>query len=84
MTWDIVLGIAALAGLAGSLIKWVVPLTESIVRLTDKVQMLCDNFSKFDKESVEEHKKLWEYNGDQDKRLEDHARRLHDLDGKWE
>lgn len=87
MTWEIVAGIIALTGFIGTFIgacvKLVVPLTQSIVTLTDKVQMLCDKFSTFDKNSTEEHKKLWTHNDEQDRKLEDHAQRLHDLDGKW-
>lgn len=83
MTWEIVIGIITLFGFLGSIVKWVVPLTESIVRLTDKVQMLCDKFSAFDKDSAEEHEKLWAHNKTQDEKLDDHAKRLHELDGKW-
>ena len=87
MTWEIVVGLIALTGFIGTFIgacvKLVVPLTQSIVTLTDKVQMLCDKFSAFDKDSAEEHKRIWNHNDEQDRKLEDHAQRLHDLDGKW-
>lgn len=87
MTWEIVLGIISLVGLIGTFVgvcvKLVVPLTESIVRLTDNVRELCDKFNAFGRESAKEHDEIWRHNDEQDRKLEDHAQRLHDLDGKW-
>ena len=87
MTWEIVLGIVALVGLIGTFVgacvKLVVPLTESIVRLTDKVELLCERYDTLDEKRKEEHKRLWDHNEKQDERLDDHAQRLHELDGKW-
>ena len=86
MTWEIVLGVAALAGLvasfAGICVKVVVPLTKSIVMLNENVKQLCEKFSSFDKDNTKSHRRLWEHNEKQDEMLEEHAKRLHDLDGK--
>ena len=83
MSWEIVAGIITLSGFAASLIKLVVPLTNSIVKLTDKVELLCEKYDKLDDKRKEEHGRLWAHNEKQDKQLEDHAKRLYDLDGKW-
>lgn len=87
MTWEIFLGIGALVSFVGTFtgvcVKMVVPLTKSIVELTNEVKLLREKYDGLDGKRREEHKRLWEHNEEQDKKLEDHAQRLHDLDGKW-
>lgn len=86
MTWEIALGIFTLLGTVGSFagicVKVVVPLTKSIVELTGEVKMLRKEYEQLDTKRRSEHKALWEHNEKQDLLLDDHAKRLHDLDGK--
>lgn len=87
MTWEIIAGFITFIGFIGSFVgvcvKMVVPLTQSIVKLTEKMDQLCEKYDVLDEKRKEEHKRLWDHNVAQDKKLEDHAQRLHDLDGKW-
>lgn len=87
MTWEIFLGIGVLVSFVGTFtgvcVKMVVPLTKSIVELTNEVKQLRKDYDLFDTKRRVEHKALWDHNEEQDKTLENHAQRLHDLDGKW-
>lgn len=86
MTWEIIVGIIALAGFIGSVVavcvKVVVPLTRSIVTLNENVKKLCQKLSELDEDNSKSHKRLWDHNEKQDAKLNEHAQRLHDLDGK--
>ena len=82
MTWDIALGIFSLVTLVITIIKTVVPLTNAITRLTDKFENLDRKVGDMESDEAEVNKALWEHNHKQDRTLQEHAMRLHDLDGK--
>ena len=87
MTWEIFIGIGALVSFVGTFtgvcVKIVVPLTRSIVELTNEVKLLREKYDGLDVKRKAEHERLWKHNEEQDKQLQNHAQRLHDLDGKW-
>ena len=82
MTWEIFLGIVALCGFILTVVKTVIPLTNAITLLTEKTAELSSKIEDMDEKKTKAHTELWEHNKEQDKRLEEHAQRLHDLDGK--
>lgn len=82
MTWEIFLGIVALVTFVITIVKTVVPLIEAITRLTDKLESLERKVEGIEGNGNKAHNELWEYNDKQDAILQDHAMRLHDLDGK--
>lgn len=82
MTWEIVLGIIALFSFGVAVVKPIVSLTNAITALNFNVSQLTKEFSEFDKDNHASHKRLWEHNNGQDKLLQEHGQRLHDLDGK--
>lgn len=82
MTWEIVLGIIALFGFVVAIVKPIVSLTKAITLLNANCEALAKQFSKFDKDNNDEHREIWEHNVEQDKLLQEHGLRLHDLDGK--
>ena len=82
MTWEIFLGIVALVTFVITVVKTVVPLIEAIIRLTDKLESLEKKVDRIEGNSNKAHDELWEHNDKQDAILQDHAMRLHDLDGK--
>ena len=82
MTWEIFLGIVALFGFLVAVVKPIVSLTSAVVRLTDRIDVLAAEMAEMDEKKTEAHRRLWDHNDVQDKKLEEHALRLHDLDGK--
>ncbi|MDD3394167.1 MAG: hypothetical protein PHG19_05955 [Anaerotignum sp.] len=82
MTWEIVLGIIALFSFGVAVVKPIVSLTNAITLLNANCEALAREFSEFDQDNHDSHKRLWEHNTDQDKLLQEHGQRLHDLDGK--
>ena len=82
MTWEIFLGIVALVTFVITVVKTIVPLIEAIIRLTDKLESLEKKVDGIEGNSNKAHDELWEHNDKQDAILQDHAMRLHDLDGK--
>lgn len=82
MTWEIVLGIIALFSFGVAVVKPIVSLTNAITLLNANCEALARQFSKFDKDNHDSHEQLWSHNNKQDKLLQEHGQRLHDLDGK--
>ena len=82
MTWEIFLGLVALLGFIGTIVKTVVPLTNAITLLTEKTEELSGKMEALDAKKTKAHTELWAHNKEQDKKLEEHSQRLHDLDGK--
>lgn len=82
MTWEIFLGIVAVVTFVITIVKTVIPLTNAITRLTDKFENLDAKVEEFEDDSVKAHDELWAHNDKQDVILQEHAMRLHDLDGK--
>lgn len=82
MTWEIALGIFALIGGIISLAKPVMDLNNSITALTVKVNEFTERLEEQIEKSSEGRKRLWDHNGLQDKMLQDHETRIHDLETK--
>ena len=82
MNWDIFLGLVTLLGFIGAIVKTVVPLTNAITLLTEKTEELSGKITELDAKKTKAHTELWAHNKEQDKRLDEHSLRLHDLDGK--
>ena len=82
MEWTTVTVIIALVGLGAAVIKPIVSLTQSITKLTVVVERLERELDEQSEHSRESHKRLWDHNEEQDNRLDDHARRIHDMEHK--
>lgn len=80
MEWTTVTVIIALVGLGAAVIKPIVSLTQSITRLTVVVERLERELDDQSEHSRESHKRLWDHNEEQDNRLDDHERRIHDME----
>ena len=82
MEWTTVTVIIALVGLGAAVIKPMVSLTQSITKLTVVVERLERELDEQSEHSRESHKRLWDHNEEQDNRLDDHERRIHDMEHK--
>ena len=82
MEWTTVTVIIALVGLGAAVIKPIVSLTQSITKLTVVVERLERELDEQSEHSRESHKRLWDHNVEQDNRLDDHERRIHDMEHK--
>lgn len=80
MEWTTVTVIIALVGLGAAVIKPIVSLTQSITKLTVVVERLERELDDQSEHSRESHKRLWDHNEEQDNRLDDHERRIHDME----
>lgn len=80
MEWTTVTVIIALVGLGAAVIKPIVSLTQSITKLTVVVERLERELDEQSEHSRESHKRLWDHNEEQDNRLDDHERRIHDIE----
>lgn len=80
--WDVAKDIIILLGLivtvTGPLLKLNTSITQLKTLLDNVVKQVQDN----DKNNTESHRRLWQHNDTQDATLQQHERRLHDLDGK--
>ena len=82
MEWVVVTVIIAIVGLITTVARPIVTLTQSITKLTTVVDRLEADLQEQRTHSRESHAKIWQHNEEQDERLDEHERRLHDLDGK--
>ena len=82
MEWTVVLALVTLVGLFATVVKPIVSLTKAMTQLTSTVQHIDASINEQRVRSREAHQKLWAKNEEQDKRMDSHERRLHDLDGK--
>ena len=80
MEWTTVTVIIALVGLGAAVIKPIVSLTQSITKLTVVVERLKRELDEQSEHSRESHRRLWDHNEEQDNRLDDHERRIHDME----
>lgn len=80
--WDIVSVIVVIVGLFFTVGKPIINLNTNITILNESLKTEKEKLADFEKCSEREHCELWEHNEKQDKMLEEHKMRLHDLDGK--
>lgn len=80
--WDIVKDIVVLAGLIMTVTTPLLKLNASITQLKAMLDSVAKQVQENDKSNSSSHKRLWEYNEEQDETLQRHEQRLHDLDGK--
>lgn len=82
MEWTTITVIISPVGLGAAVIKPIVSLTQSITKLTVVVERLERELDEQSEHSRESHKRLWDHNEEQDNRLDDHERRIHDMEHK--
>ena len=82
MEWTTITVIISLVGLGAAVIKPIVSLTQSITKLTVVVERLERELDDQSEHSRESHRRLWDHNEEQDNRLDDHERRIHDMEHK--
>lgn len=80
--WDIVSVLVVIVGLFFTVGKPIISLNTNITILNESLKAEKERRAEFEKCSEREHCDLWEHNDKQDKLLEEHNLRLHDLDGK--
>lgn len=80
--WDIVKDIVVLAGLIMTVTTPLLKLNTSITQLKALLDSVANQVQENDKSNSANHKRLWAHNTEQDKTLQSHEQRLHDLDGK--
>lgn len=80
MTWEIVLGIIALLGFVGTIVKTVVPLTNAVTLLTEKLNAITQTTEVLSMKNTESHRRIWAHNDEQDETLKNHGERIHELE----
>lgn len=80
MEWTVVTVIIALVGLVATFVKIAVNLTKTLTELIAAVRELRSDLSTQRSSAHESHKRLWDHNTAQDKKLEDHEKRIYTLE----
>ena len=80
MEWTTVTVIIALVGLGAAIVRPIVSLTQSITKLTVVVEGMSAELIQQKQHIKESHQRIWAYNDMQDKTLEDHERRIGNLE----
>ena len=74
--WGVVLVMISLVGLGTAIVKPILALNTTITRLTSAVEELRGDLAGLTARNSEGHRRLWEHNGKQDARLEEHEGRI--------
>lgn len=74
--WGVVGVVIALAGLLATIIKPITGLTRSITELTVVVKELRRDLDEQQAHASETHRRIWAKNDEQDKRLDEHDKRI--------
>lgn len=87
MEWTVVTVLIAIAGLAVTVGRPILKLNQNITTLNVTLKYIDERVTKHDKalddqakHARESHKKLWDHNEEQDRKLEDHEKRLYHLE----
>ena len=80
--WGVVVVIIALVGLIAAVVGPIVKLNTTITRLTVVIGKMEGDFDKLTTKNTESHGRLWDKNEEQDKKLEDHEKRINILEVK--
>ncbi|MBQ4064949.1 MAG: hypothetical protein IJD10_02500 [Clostridia bacterium] len=80
MTWEIVLGIIALAGFVGSVATWISKLSKTLGVLESTIKVLNETISEFKRSSHSTHEKIFERLTEDEKTLENHEGRILSLE----
>ena len=81
MEWQVVTVIIALVGLFFTVAKPIINLTNNISKLDHTCERLDSQFSTFEVNNKESHRRIWEHNDEQDKAINDHEMRITTLEG---
>lgn len=80
--WVIFKDIVVIVGLVITVTTPLLKLNTSITELKTLLESVMKKVEMLDNNNTESHRRLWEHNTEQDKVLQNHEQRLHDLDGK--
>lgn len=80
--WTVVAVLGGLVSLGVAIIKPIVSLTRAITQLTVTVDDLQKDLSDFALKNRDSHARLWQHNEKQDARLDEHERRLNNVEGR--
>lgn len=80
--WVIFKDIVVIVGLVITVTTPLLKLNTSITELKTLLESVMKKVETLDSNNTEIHRRLWEHNTEQDKVLQNHEQRLHDLDGK--
>lgn len=80
--WLIFKDIVVIVGLIITVTTPLLKLNTSITELKTLLESVVKKVETIDNNNTNSHRRLWEHNTEQDQVLQNHERRLHDLDGK--
>lgn len=80
MTWEIFLGIVALIGFVISVMTPIIKLNTSITKLNVALTALQTSMDRIEDENTKSHRRIWSHNDNQDALIENHERRLSDIE----
>lgn len=81
MSWEIALGVIALAGFAGSIATWVSKLSKTLAVLETTISTLNRVLYEFRSNSHATHKEMYIKLGNHERALVDHEGRIKNLEG---
>lgn len=80
MTWEIFLGLVTLVGFIVSVMTPIIKLNSSITKLNVALGALQSSMTKIENDNTESHRRIWSHNDSQDSLIENHEKRLTNIE----
>lgn len=74
--WEVYLVIVSLVGFAIAVGTPIIKLNTSITRLIDRLNNLDEGMEELTARNSRSHERIWKHNEEQDKKIEDHEKRI--------
>ena len=78
--WSVIVMLITLGGGIIVLVRPIVTLTKAITELTVTCKNLDGQFTAMQNKNTESHRRIWEHNDEQDKRLNNHEARIESIE----
>lgn len=78
--WGVIVMLITLGGGIAALIRPIVTLTKAITELTVTCKNLDGQFESMQSKNTESHRRLWDHNDEQDKKISDHEMRIQNIE----
>lgn len=78
--WGVVGVIIALVGLGATVLKPIITLNTSIVKLTERMERVSGDLNEINRQNTENHKRIWDRIDEHGDKLLDHEERIDHLE----
>lgn len=80
MTWEIFVGIGVIVSFVAAIAAPLLKLNTSITKLNSSVDVLKAAIDRIEDDNKESHSRIWKHNDSQDKIIEEHTKKINNIE----